>query len=164
MAIAGRIEARNLSFTYPGAPDASLHGLSFAVEPGQTLAIVGPTGSGKSTLVNLLPRLAEPARGTLFVDGADVCDMPVAHLRGAIGMVMQEPFLFSDTVGGNILFGTGEEWSDPALRRGRRARPNLPASRATSNRSRPDTRRWSASAASRYPVGRSNASRLLARS
>ena len=109
-----RIEARNLTFTYPGAPAASLHGLSFVVEPGQTLAIVGPTGSGKSTLVNLLPRLAEPPRGTLFVDGTDVCDMPIAHLRGAIGMVMQEPFLFSDTVGGNILFGTGEEWSDPA--------------------------------------------------
>ena len=111
--VAGRIEARNLTFTYPGALDASLHGLTFAVEPGQTLAIVGPTGAGKSTLVNLLPRLAEPPRGTLFVDGIDVCDMPITHLRGAIGMVMQEPFLFSDTVGGNILFGTGEEWSDP---------------------------------------------------
>jgi ATP-binding cassette subfamily B protein len=111
--VTGRIEARHLTFTYPGASVPALHDISFAIEPGHTLAVVGATGSGKSTLVNLLPRLAEPPRGALFIDGIDVCDIPVATLRGAIGMVMQEPFLFSETVGGNILFGTGREWSDP---------------------------------------------------
>ena len=107
-----KIHARDLTFTYPGATAPALHDVSFVVEPGQTLAIVGPTGSGKSTLVNLIPRLSEPPPGTLFVDGVDVCDIPVADLRRAIGMVMQEPFLFSDTVGANILFGTGDDWDE----------------------------------------------------
>jgi ATP-binding cassette subfamily B protein len=112
--IQGRIEARGLSFVYPGAARPAIHDVSFVVEPGQTVAIVGPTGSGKSTLVNLLPRLCEPPAGTLYVDGRDVCGIDRGELRAAIGMVMQEPFLFSDTVGGNILFGAGADWDDPA--------------------------------------------------
>ena len=69
------------------------------------LALVGPTGSGKSTLVDLLPRLFEPPRGTVFVDGVDVRDLPLPALRGAIGYVPQEPFLFSTTVAENVAFG-----------------------------------------------------------
>ena len=69
------------------------------IEAGETVAIVGGTGSGKSTLVNLLPRLHNPPRGTVFIDGRDVRDIPLAELRGAIGFVPQEPFLFSDTLG-----------------------------------------------------------------
>jgi len=75
------------------------------VDAGQTLAIVGPTGSGKTTLINLLPRLYEPPRGTVFIDGVDVCDIPLPVLRGAIGFVSQEPFLFSESLADNVVFG-----------------------------------------------------------
>ncbi len=66
---------------------------------------MGGTGSGKSTLVSLLPRLHNPPRGTVFIDGRDVRDIPLAELRGAIGFVPQEPFLFSDTLAENVAFG-----------------------------------------------------------
>jgi ATP-binding cassette subfamily B protein len=102
---AGRIEARHLTFRYPGASDDALTDVSFTIEPGTTTAIVGATGAGKSTLVQLLPRLFEPPPGTLFIDGVDVRDQPLASLRASMGAVLQEPFLFSDTVEGNILFG-----------------------------------------------------------
>ena len=75
--------------------------------PGQTVALVGPTGSGKSTLITLLPRLLDPPPGTVFIDGVDVRDLPLAQLRGAIGFVPQEPFLFSETIADNIAFGVG---------------------------------------------------------
>jgi ATP-binding cassette subfamily B protein len=114
-AAAGRIEARHLTFSYPNTTHTALDDVSFVVEPGQTLAIVGPTGSGKSTLVNLLPRWRQPPAGTLFIDGVDICDMALPALRAAIGMVPQEPFLFSDTVGGNVMFGAGTGWSAAEL-------------------------------------------------
>ena len=121
--LTGAIEWRNLTFAYPdgglGAPNpataeagpakaAVLHDISLRVPAGTTLAIVGPTGSGKSTLVSLLPRLYDPPPGTVFVDGIDVRDLPLSVLRGSIGMVPQEPFLFSDTIAGNVAFGTPE--------------------------------------------------------
>ena len=99
----GRVEFRNLTFAYDGRN--VLSNVCARVEPGQVLALVGPTGSGKSTLVDLLPRLFEPPRGTIFVDGADVRDLPLPVLRGAIGYVPQEPFLFSTTVAENVAFG-----------------------------------------------------------
>jgi ATP-binding cassette, subfamily B, multidrug efflux pump len=101
----GAIEWRHLTFAYPDGPPV-LHDISLTVPAGTTLAIVGPTGSGKSTLVSLLPRLYDPPPGTVFVDGIDVRDLPLAVLRGSIGMVPQEPFLFSDTIAGNVAFGT----------------------------------------------------------
>jgi ATP-binding cassette, subfamily B, multidrug efflux pump len=103
--LAGAIEIRDLVFAYPGSDDPVLNHVSLRIEEGQTVAFVGSTGSGKSTLISLLPRLHQPPRGTVFLDGVDVREIPLATLRGAIGFVPQEPFLFSDTIAENIAFG-----------------------------------------------------------
>jgi ATP-binding cassette subfamily B protein len=103
--LTGGIEIRNLTFTYPGDTRRVLDDVSLRIEPGQTVALVGATGSGKSTLIDLLPRLHEPPPGTVFLDGVDVREIPLERLRGAIGFVPQEPFLFSDTVGENVALG-----------------------------------------------------------
>ena len=105
--IQGRVEFRDLSFAYNGQP--VLEDVSAVVELGQMLALVGPTGSGKSTLVDLLPRLFDPPAGTVLIDGVDVRRIPLAVLRGAIGYVPQEPFLFSDTIVENVAFGAPGE-------------------------------------------------------
>jgi len=102
-AIRGAIEFRHLNFLF--GDREVLSGISFSIDAGQTVAIVGGTGAGKSTLVNLLPRLQNPPRGTVFIDGRDVLDIPLSDLRGAVGFVPQEPFLFSDTLADNIAFG-----------------------------------------------------------
>ncbi|HSC27595.1 MAG TPA: ABC transporter ATP-binding protein, partial [Vicinamibacterales bacterium] len=108
--IEGSIEIRHLTFSYPGTDRRVLDDISLRIEAGQTVAIVGATGSGKSTLIGLLPRLHEPPPGTVLIDGVDVREIPLAKLRAAIGFVPQEPFLFSDTLASNITFGArGEE-------------------------------------------------------
>ncbi|MCY4025097.1 MAG: ABC transporter ATP-binding protein [Acidobacteria bacterium] len=109
--VRGEVEFRRLTFAYDGRD--VLTNVSARVGPGQVLALVGPTGAGKSTLVDLLPRLYEPPRGTVFVDGIDVRDVPLEVLRGAIGYVPQEPFLFSTTVAENVAFGAVEATSVP---------------------------------------------------
>ncbi len=101
----GALEVRHLSFAYPGTEIPVLHDIAFSVPAGQSLAIVGHTGSGKSTLINLIPRLFDPPPGTVFVDGRDVREWPLAELRRMIGYVPQETFLFSDTIFENIAFG-----------------------------------------------------------
>lgn len=102
--IRGDLEVRGLTFAYdPERP--VLHEVSLRVPAGATVAIVGATGSGKSTLASLLPRLFDPPAGTVFVDGVDVRRIPLAQLRGAIGFVPQETFLFSATVRENVAFG-----------------------------------------------------------
>jgi ATP-binding cassette subfamily B protein len=102
-AIRGAIEFRDLVFSYGETP--VLKHVSATIEPGQTVALVGVTGSGKSTLISLLARLHEPPPGTVFIDGIDVREIPLATLRRAIGFVPQEPFLFSDTLADNVAFG-----------------------------------------------------------
>jgi ATP-binding cassette subfamily B multidrug efflux pump len=101
--IRGEIEFRDLTFTYANA--VVLRRISARLPAGSTTAIVGATGSGKSTLLNLLPRLNDPPPGSVFIDGIDIRDLPLAVLRGAIGFVPQEPFLFSATIADNIAFG-----------------------------------------------------------
>ena len=101
--IRGEIEFRNLSFAYNGAP--VLRNISLRIPAGSSLAIVGPTGSGKSTLVNLIPRLYDAEEGSLLIDGRPVRDYPLDVLRRNIGMVPQETFLFSETIRENLAFG-----------------------------------------------------------
>src|SRR5580765_965321 len=101
--IRGEIEFRDLTFKY--GETIVLQHVSARVPAGQTVALVGPTGSGKSTLISLLARLHDPPPATVFIDGIDVRRWPLAALRGAIGFVPQEPFLFSDTLAANVAFG-----------------------------------------------------------
>jgi ATP-binding cassette subfamily B protein len=99
----GEIEFRNLSFSYENSE--VLHNISLHIPAGSTIAIVGPTGSGKTTLVNLIARLFEAPDGSLLIDGREIRDYPLAMLRRNIGMVPQETFLFSETIRGNLTFG-----------------------------------------------------------
>jgi ATP-binding cassette subfamily B multidrug efflux pump len=103
--VQGGIAFRNLTFTYPGAAEPVLKDVDLKIEPGQTVAIVGRTGSGKSTLVNLVPRLLDAEPGMVLVDGRPIHEISLESLRGAIGYVQQESFLFSDTIAENIAFG-----------------------------------------------------------
>ena len=112
-ALRGEVEFRDLTFSYDGKP--VLQHVDLKVPAGSTVAIVGPTGSGKSTLVSLIPRLFEAPPGTLFVDGHDVRRIPLAVLRAAVGFVPQETFLFSDTVRENVAFGLR---ADPSIDEG----------------------------------------------
>ena len=105
---AGRIELENLTFRYPGAQDPVLQGLSTVIEPGMTTAIVGGTGSGKSTLVNLLPRLLDVTSGRILIDGVDVRDLALADLWNLFGIVPQKSFLFSGSIASNIRFGKAD--------------------------------------------------------
>jgi ATP-binding cassette subfamily B protein len=104
--IQGAIEFRHLTFRY--GDTEVLHDVSLRIPAGTTTAIVGATGSGKSTLLSLLPRLHEAPPDTVFIDGVDVRQIPLATLRGAIGFVAQEPFLFSASVADNIAFGLSD--------------------------------------------------------
>jgi ATP-binding cassette, subfamily B, multidrug efflux pump len=102
---AGEIEFRNLDFTYPTGGPQVLHNINLRIAAGSSLAIVGPTGSGKSTLVGLIPRLHDAPPGTILVDGHPIREHSLDNLRHAIGYVPQETFLFSDTIARNIAFG-----------------------------------------------------------
>jgi ATP-binding cassette subfamily B multidrug efflux pump len=102
---AGEIEFRGLNFAYPTGGPEVLHNINLRIPAGSSLAIVGPTGSGKSTLVGLIPRLHDAPHGTILIDGHPIDDHSLDNLRRAIGFVPQETFLFSDTITQNIAFG-----------------------------------------------------------
>ena len=103
--VRGEIQARSLSYTYPGSTTPALDQVNFVMHPGETVAIVGPIGSGKSTLANALPRLIDIAPGQLFLDGHDITQLSLGDLRRAIAFVPQDSFLFSTTVKNNIRYG-----------------------------------------------------------
>jgi len=101
----GSIEFKNVSFKYPDTKDNVIKDVSFKIEKGQNVAFVGRTGSGKTSLVQLIPRLFDPLDGTVLVNGKDVKTLNLEELRSSIGFVPQDTFLFSDTIGENISFG-----------------------------------------------------------
>lgn len=112
----GSVEFDHVDFAYPGAEEAVLHDLTFTVEPGTTTAIIGSTGSGKSTLVGLVPRLFDVTAGAVRVDGVDVRDYDPDRLWERIGLVPQRAFLFSGTIASNLRYGD-DRATDEELRR-----------------------------------------------
>lgn len=103
----GDIDLKNLSFSYDESSGKILNSINLTINGGKSLAIIGHTGSGKTTLVNLLPRIYNPPRGTIFIDGIDILDIPLFELRQNIGFVTQETFLFSETIEENIALNPG---------------------------------------------------------
>ena len=108
----GSIAFENVTFSYPGAESPVLEGITFTAAPGETVAIVGSTGSGKTTLISLIPRLFDATSGAIKVDGVDVRDADLELLWAGIGLVPQRPFLFTGTVESNLRFGREEATDD----------------------------------------------------
>jgi ATP-binding cassette subfamily B protein len=108
----GFIEFEDVEFRYPGAEDPVLTGISFAAAPGETTAIVGSTGGGKSTLINLVPRFYDVTGGRVLIDGVDVRAMPRDRLWSKIGLIPQQAFLFSGTVASNLRYGKADADDD----------------------------------------------------
>jgi len=108
----GRLEFRDVEFRYPGAQDPVLRDISLVIEPGRTTAIVGSTGSGKTTLINLIPRFYDVTAGTLTIDGADVRALRQDDVWARIGLVPQQAFLFSGTIASNLRFGKADATDD----------------------------------------------------
>jgi ATP-binding cassette subfamily B protein len=119
--IRGEIEFRNLTFAYDNTATPVLRNINLRIPEGSSVAIVGPTGSGKTTLVSLIPRLLEADRGMLCMDGRSVMDFPLATLRQSVGFVPQETFLFSETIRENVGFGAPDATEEAILEAARAA-------------------------------------------
>jgi ATP-binding cassette subfamily B protein len=104
-AIQGKVEFEQVTFRYFGGGDPALDQVSFSAEPGQTIALLGATGSGKSTIINMIPRFYDVTAGAIKIDGYDVRDVCLESLRGQIGIVLQDTTLFTGTIRDNIAFG-----------------------------------------------------------
>jgi ATP-binding cassette, subfamily B, multidrug efflux pump len=111
-AIAGALDLRDVGFRYPGADEPVLDGIAFSSQPGQTTAIVGSTGAGKTTLINLMARLVDVTSGGVLIDGIDIRDMEPDALWRRIGLVPQKPYLFSGTVASNMRYGKPDATDD----------------------------------------------------
>jgi ATP-binding cassette subfamily B protein len=115
------VELRDVTLHYDGAPEPALRDVSLAVAPGTTIALVGATGSGKTSLAQLLPRLYDPAEGAVLVDGADVREVDLRSLRSQIAIVDDDPFLFSASVAENIAYARPDASAEEVERAARRA-------------------------------------------
>lgn len=115
LVLEGKIEFRNVTFTYEGATEPAIKDLNFTIHPGQTAAFVGKTASGKSTILKLLMRQVEPQTGEILIDGQPLNTINLDLFRDQAGIVPQEVFLFSDTIANNIRFGTNNQVSDEEL-------------------------------------------------
>ncbi len=119
--VRGAVRFEDVGFTYEGEDEQVLHHLSFAAEPGQVVALLGGTGSGKTSLVNLLPRFYEYTYGRILLDDVELKDYPRDYLRAQIGIVMQEPFLFSLTIRENITYGVTRDVTEAEIETAARA-------------------------------------------
>ncbi len=115
-AVKGRLEFKNLKFHYPARPDVQvLKSFSLTIEPGETVALVGSSGSGKSTIVGLLERFYDPIEGQILLDGKDIKEINIKSLRTQIGLVGQEPVLFPESIRQNISWGANSDTPEPPL-------------------------------------------------
>jgi len=113
---------KKTTFSYPSRPNIRvLHRLSLECPPGKSLALVGQSGSGKSTIVNLLLRFYEPTKGSIYIDGVDIKDIDISYLRSQIGLVSQEPVLFAGTIRENILYGRPDATEDEVIEAAKKA-------------------------------------------
>ncbi|MGO9413432.1 MAG: ABC transporter ATP-binding protein [Spirochaetia bacterium] len=112
----GYIEFRNVTFSYPGAEEPAIRDISFSAGPGEVTAIIGGTGSGKSTIVNLIPRFYDVDSGSILVDGVDIREMEQERLRSKLGFVPQRAVLFNDSIAGNIRYGRPEATDEEVAR------------------------------------------------
>jgi ATP-binding cassette, subfamily B, bacterial MsbA len=115
--VAGQLRFDRISLRYSGSEREALRDVSFSVRPGETVALVGSSGSGKTSLVNLIPRFYEPTAGRLFIDGHDVTTLALASLRAQIALVSQDVLLFDDTIAANIAYGAMSDTSHEAVER-----------------------------------------------
>ncbi|CAG8451736.1 11792_t:CDS:10 [Diversispora eburnea] len=114
--VKGRLEFRNIDFSYPSRPDVQvLKNFNLTIEPGQTVALVGSSGSGKSTIVGLLERFYNPLKGQIFIDGEDIKNINIKSMRSKIGLVGQEPVLFPQTIKQNVAWGAVPDDPEPTL-------------------------------------------------
>jgi ATP-binding cassette subfamily B protein len=118
--VKGKIEFRGVSFSYEGAQPA-LREVDLVIEPGEMIGLAGPSGAGKSTFVNLIPRFYDVTDGQILVDGVDIRDWDVQHLRRAVGMVLQEPYLFQGTIADNIKYGNPDATPEQVIAAARAA-------------------------------------------
>lgn len=110
--VVGKLEYRGFTYRHPGAPRPTIHGVDIDVRPGETVAILGRVGAGKSTILKAAARLLDTPRGSVFLDGRDICDLPLQRLRELVTLVPQDPFLFSATLRENLTYdepGRGDE-------------------------------------------------------